>query len=133
MLEIDAAATIAEQVSPTSKDAAEKRRDSYLRCDRCRHPITLVSAAIRVDGQHLHHVVNPHGFEYRIGCFRVAPGCRAEGPRVEAFSWFQGYDWQIAHCESCAEHLGWRYECDGDAFFGLIRDKLSDLDEPRSA
>lgn len=105
-------------------------RDPHLRCAACRHAITVESAAIAVDGQHLHQFVNPHGFEFRLGCFRVAPGCRLEGPAVEYFSWFQGYTWQMAYCESCGDHLGWRYDCDGDAFFGLVVGKLVGPQEP---
>lgn len=93
-------------------------------CIRCGDPITDASARVERCGIHEHSQVNPHGFIWHFGCFARAPGCLALGPPTDHFSWFAGYRWQIAHCSGCDLHLGWRFEADGDRFWGLVLDRL---------
>lgn len=118
---------------PVLRDRERDRRSSTARraldeaaivCAVCNHPITTVADRIDVAGAHEHLFVNPAGFQYRIGCYRTAPGCTHVGPPEAAFSWFPGFDWQLAACARCRAHLGWVYRNAGEEFHGLITDRL---------
>ncbi len=101
-------------------------RERRLRCASCGSGITSEADRIQVHGAHVHAVVNPHDFHFRIGCFRVAPGCQCTGDASPEFTWFPGFRWRVAVCARCRGHLGWGYQ-DTDtttAFFGLIFDRL---------
>ncbi len=105
-------------------DEADAGGGERLRCGFCGHPITARSSRLEVDGAHEHRRINPAGFVYRIGCFRAAPGCTAEGEPTEHWSWFPGYAWQVALCRSCRGHLGWAFRMESSAFYGLIVTRL---------
>lgn len=112
-------------VGPTEvvgDDAPKEKR--ALRCVQCQHVITTEEARTQVQGRHLFRFTNPHGFDYEIGCFKQASGCLPEGPPTDTFTWFPGYTWQIQRCRGCLLHMGWRYENDESAFFGLILTQL---------
>ncbi|MFB6263876.1 MAG: cereblon family protein [Bradymonadaceae bacterium] len=108
-----------------SVDDREEDR-SALYCANCGEEVTSRRRSTAVQGGFEHSCVNPAGILYRIGCFDRAPGCVPSGPRSSEFSWFEGYTWRVGHCRSCGVHLGWKFESDTDAFFGLILDRLSD-------
>ena len=95
-----------------------------LRCRDCGHLITSLSARIEVSGAHEHSRVNPSGIVYLIGCFRLAPGCTANGERSGQFTWFPGYLWQVELCCRCLRHLGWVFHGEGGPFHGLILERL---------
>jgi hypothetical protein len=95
-----------------------------LLCAACRHPVTDDRERIAMADRHEHVCTNPHGFAYRIGCFRHAPGCVGVGPQDGSFSWFPGYTWQIAVCRRCHGHLGWVFRAGADRFHGLVLDRL---------
>ena len=109
---------------------ADRGRGHILVCRRCRAPVTDQGAAIEVSDSHEHYFVNPHGYDFRIGCFALAPGCIGHGPATGEFTWFPGYTWQMASCRGCTQHLGWRFRSPRQNFFGLILDRLLTLDEP---
>lgn len=100
-------------------------QEGILRCASCGHPITRRSERIEVDGAHESVRVNLAGVLFRVGCFRVAPGCRVLGERTTHWSWFAGYAWQVAVCARCGEHLGWRYSRAESRFHGLLLDHLT--------
>ena len=89
-------------------------------CVVCGHHISDEEHRIEMSGAHEHTFVNPHGFDYRIGCFNAAPGCIHLGPNESAFSWFPGWTWQVAACARCRAHLGWIYRNGSEQFHGLI-------------
>jgi hypothetical protein len=86
--------------------------------------VTSRDTAIEVDGGHVHVRRNPAGFVFQIGCFRYAPGCAAEGPSSEEWSWFPGYTWQVGLCTGCGAHLGWVFVLAPARFYGLILERL---------
>lgn len=94
-------------------------------CHFCHAAITTRHEELVMGGGHQHRFINPGGYQFNIGCFKLAPGCDISGPATDEFSWFKGYVWQTARCSDCGEHLGWLYQ-NGEAnqFFGLIIDKL---------
>lgn len=98
-----------------------------LLCARCKSRVTSQGARIERADAHLHECTNPHGVEYLLGCFSVA-AVTAVGEPTRDFSWFPGYAWQIAHCDACGLHLGWRFSAETDVFFGLVLDQLLEED-----
>ncbi|MEM6709158.1 MAG: cereblon family protein [Pseudomonadota bacterium] len=107
--------------------ADDERRtedERFICCARCNTAITRPDNAIAINGQHRHFCVNPHGFEFDVGCFETALGCAVTGQPSHADSWFAGYFWRYAHCSACEQHLGWYFEGQEPAFFGLIRDRV---------
>ncbi len=107
----------------------KKSADGRYLCDRCRAPITDIAARTQVAGSHRHVFVNPHGYDFEIGCFDRAPGVFASGPATSEFSWFPGTLWRVVGCRGCLTHLGWAYggtrlEAGTIQFFGLILRKL---------
>lgn len=100
-----------------------------LLCRFCRAPITRADAAIEINGSHRHRFHNPLGMEFDIGCFVEAPGCAGHGTASFEYTWFAGYQWQVALCRKCHSHLGWLYTSSHAApFFGLIVAYLMDAD-----
>ncbi len=91
--------------------------------------MTTTSARIDVGGAHEHVFTNPHGIQFRIGCFAHAVGCRTLGQASTFWTWFPGHAWQIAICGGCREHLGWLFTASDASFHGLILDRLVPLDD----
>ena len=68
--------------------------------------------------------VNPHGIWHEVVTVRRADGCVARGQPTTEHSWFPGWAWSFAHCASCGDHLGWRFDPidrgqENGVFFGL--------------
>ncbi len=94
-------------------------------CARCRAYITATAHQMEMNGRHRHVFDNPVGLVFEIGCFREAPGCVVFDEPTDEFTWFPGFAWQIAWCQGCREHVGWKYTGKGlSPFFGLILGKL---------
>ena len=111
--------------------AQQKAREGggrAIRCARCGQQVSTAGERIEQAGSHEHRFDNPAGIRYRIGCFRRAPGCRRLGEATLAWTWFPGHAWSVAVCIQCATHLGWSYGASGsgDAFYGLILDRLAE-------
>lgn len=102
----------------------ENKECKKLYCTFCKNYITELDNAVEVDGEHTHTFSNPAGFTYTINCFQYAPGCQIIGESTSEHTWFNGYEWQIAICGSCSEHLGWLFSNEKD-FFALISDRLT--------
>ena len=111
---------IKKQVSRSEQDAEEDK----LYCAYCGQHITRSAFTLSVSGAATHTFSNPAGFVYYIQCFSDAPGCRVAGKPTAEHSWFTGYQWQLALCQSCQNHLGW-YFINGEPFYGLIRGRLT--------
>lgn len=118
-------------VKPSAEKTYKRQPSSWLCCRVCSNRIVLSTARVSFDAGHTHRFINPHGFEFRIGLFDDAPGCRHEGESTEYFSWFPGYTWRIALCAACRARLGWVFECIGrpgpgepEGFYGLVVERL---------
>ena len=118
----------AERSAPEPTDAAE--RETTLLCATCRNPIARPRDGIDVDGAHSHVFLNPEGMVFRIRCFSAAPGAARMGEESDHWTWFPGFLWQAAICQYCFEHLGWRYRNSHATFFGLIAERLLELEAP---
>ena len=103
-----------------------------LLCAACGAPISARAWALAVDGAHEHRFMNPHGYQFHLGCFARAPGCALAGQPEAAYTWFPGWGWQIAACGACRVHLGWAFSGPGPTFFGLILDRLRSGEEPEA-
>jgi hypothetical protein len=93
-------------------------------CATCGHPVTSERERIAVLEAHEHRFMNPAGLLFHIGCFARADGCLVIGPPSDDYPWFPGYDWRIALCAACGEHLGWQFQSGERSFFGLRLDRL---------
>ncbi len=114
------------QLLNTLEEQAEST--DILCCRLCSAAITTRCQQIKIGLSHRHHFTNPAGIAYGIACYQNAAGCSiSEQPSAE-HSWFGGYQWQMAHCAECNEHLGWYYQNHQQRFFfGLIVDRLVDI------
>lgn len=119
----------AREESEGSPGEIEQEAEEKLYCARCGRLITEGGFRISIDGAHEHSRFNPAGLRFQIALFKEAPGAVATGPATAEFTWFPGYAWEVTACGGCRTHLGWRYR-GGDrpkVFFGLIRDRLTDV------
>jgi hypothetical protein len=118
------------QITPESANHPETdlKEDDALYCAACGHLATRGRWRIAVNGDHAHTLANPAGLIFRVDCYKEAPGARAVGPPTDEFTWFRGYDWQVALCADCEVQLGWQFTGDDSpaVFFGLIRPRLTD-------
>ncbi len=110
-------------LKPVVDDVSAAERD-FLHCALCSAVVSRLANAIEVNGSHHHHCVNPHGFEFEVGCFNEALGCSISGERQHADSWFAGFQWRFASCSECQQHLGWYFDREGEYFYGLILDRV---------
>lgn len=113
----------------TARVAATRRavqpvEERRLFCAQCRHLVTHQDERISVQGSHEHRRTNPLGVSFHIGCFRSAGGVSVIGPASTEHTWFAGCAWRIGVCAGCGTHLGWRFDGDTGAFFGLILARL---------
>jgi len=112
-----------QQLAADSKLLLDKRKPLY--CFHCFQLICFKSEAIEMAGRHEHVFTNPAKMTFRIACYEQAAGCYSVGTPTCEYTWFQGYQWQIAVCIGCGEHLGWMFT-GPDTFFGLICNRLVD-------
>lgn len=110
-----------QQREPEDED---RKRARYLYCAQCSQAVTQPEQAISINGGHQHLCMNPHGFEFDLGCYREALGCAISGEPTHADSWFPGFLWRYAHCADCQQHLGWYFERSDAYFYGLIRERI---------
>jgi hypothetical protein len=109
------------------QEAEQLERKSALCCAQCHHRITDHAARLEFAGGHLHVFTNPGGYTYEIALYEYAD-CVTHGPATTEYTWFPGYNWQLALCVNCHTHLGWRYRQTGTAaFYGLIRERLIEV------
>ena len=98
--------------------------DQAIRCVVCGHVITHETEQISINGAHRHVFANPYGLVFETICYKRAMGCVVTGQASDEFSWFPGYQWQVALCGGCFNHLGWRFISNTTTFFCLISDQL---------
>ena len=101
----------------------EAAAEQALLCAACSAAITDEKQAIEVGGSHHHTFFNPAGIVFELRCFQQAAGAIAQGDLSTEFTWFAGFQWQVALCSSCKTHLGWHFTS-AQSFYGLIKDRL---------
>jgi yippee zinc-binding/DNA-binding/Mis18 protein involved in centromere assembly len=101
-----------------------KEENKKLLCKQCKNHITNVDDAISIEGAYTHTFSNPAGYIYTINCYQTAPGCLVTGKSTSEFTWFKGYEWQLAFCNSCQEQLGWFF-INEQQFYALIADRIT--------
>jgi hypothetical protein len=82
---------------------------AYL-CGACDGLVTHSDQLLAVEGNNRHVFVNPAGVECDFYTFSSCPGAIALGEATEAHTWFSGYEWCLAFCAHCGQHMGWHYE-----------------------
>ncbi len=108
------------ETGPSLRAIRARDAEPDLICAGCGHKITATSQAIEIDGKHQHVCTNPESITFNIGCFATAVGCVQRGPATGQYTWFAGYQWQVALCANCWRHLGWRFSSAAHSFYGLI-------------
>ena len=108
-----------------TQDNEDSNKANFLRCKKCKLPITREENQIQINEKHQHVFANPSGHVFQICCFTQAPGCFVFGEKTSYFTWFPGYSWQVALCLQCGTLLGWFFQSKDSQFFGLILDNLS--------
>lgn len=119
-----------KKVSGSDPDVAERTSNGdsgngeVFLCRQCLAVITSTSQKTEINGSHRHSFANPHGMFFEIGCFRHAPGCVYSSDASYEFTWFKGFNWRIAVCRGCLNHLGWLFTSASHSFSGLILENL---------
>lgn len=111
---------VASKVDEQSLEQSE----SGVFCKACMLYLASPDDRIEVNGSVDHAFANPHGMVFEIGCFARAQGCFPASEPSDEFSWFSGYQWQVALCRGCANHLGWYFSSSSSQFYGLIYEHL---------
>lgn len=111
-----------------SADDAGTASERAVRCAACGHALTTRKEEFCVNGAHAHTFKNPASLDYRVGCFRRAPGCRVVGEASSVWTWFPGYAWRIGLCGRCGAHVGWTFAKDdaSASFAALVLDRISE-------
>jgi len=112
--------TILDEQLESLLSETEAHDDKKIYCRLCRALITTRAERFQVGPYDKYSFTNPAGITYAIACYKHAHGCTISGIPTTEHSWFSGYQWQLASCTDCHEHLGWYYENRKRAFFGLI-------------
>jgi len=100
-------------------------KEGAISCKSCGHIISDDKYRVSIDGRHTHMQCNPAGMTFIFSCYSNAPGCTLQGEITKEYSWFTGFNWQLAHCNHCDSHLGWYFSAPKqEAFLGLINDHL---------
>jgi hypothetical protein len=117
--------------SDAHPDGTPSEENRWIVCRQCEQRLTRPSERIPVNGSHSHTFANPSGVVFEIGCFRMVSGLQFIGPPSYEFPWFAGHSWQIVICSACQTHLGWWFRgSETNQFFGLILDRLKEIDAP---
>lgn len=112
------------QPAPFDEGTTDQRRGIF--CRRCGYRITDEASRVTVNNSHTHTFFNPAGLLFELACFREASGCSLHDVASSQFTWFAGYQWRLAFCRQCSNHLGWRFESHNSAFFCLIIAQLKE-------
>ena len=114
-------------LDPTLKEIVDEKsadKGSYIYCAACSGVIAKQADRIEVSGSHDHRFTNPFGIEFHVGCFADALGCSISGERVAADTWFPGFQWRIASCAECHQHMGWYFDRADVYFYGVSMDRI---------
>ncbi len=103
---------LSDKYSEKSAKKPKNQEKKVILCAFCSSTITDANQIISVNGSHQHVFANPHGIIFETGCFKMCDGCIVEPIVYSEFSWFHGYNWQIAGCRRCHQHLGWFFISD---------------------
>ncbi len=112
--------------APEHRDAPgpDTEAEDAIACATCDAVVSAERLVFSVEGGDAVGIFpNPYGQLKEIVTVKDAWGLESIGPGTTDFTWFAGYEWQVAYCASCRTHLGWRYDADGAAisrFYGLL-------------
>jgi cereblon len=101
-----------QQLTYIIQKLEDKQLESILRCKWCGAAISQIRHVFSVGGSAgtTGAYVNEHGVVHQTVTLRKIDGNVVCVGRPETReSWFPGFNWQVAHCSICAEHLGWKF------------------------
>eukprot|EP00879_Flechtneria_rotunda_P025366 GHRR01026950.1.p1 GENE.GHRR01026950.1~~GHRR01026950.1.p1 ORF type:complete len:532 (+),score=180.41 GHRR01026950.1:223-1818(+) len=105
-------------------------RLDQLRCSMCNALLATTGDVLAMTAEGIGGTfVNSHGYVHDMVTFKRVRGLHYYGSPETEHSWFPGYAWTIAHCDSCGQHLGWRFTATQQGltpktFWGLRRPVL---------
>ncbi|HMR75573.1 MAG TPA: cereblon family protein, partial [Polyangiaceae bacterium] len=113
---------------PSVDGVASQKLPRY-RCAACGARITAAEYLFAPNGAGPERAfTNPEGVICEITCFTAAWGLVFSASAESLHTWFAGYLWRIASCQSCHIHMGWRFEADSGQeppwFFGLLSRRI---------
>jgi len=112
-------------LSVKQKISESKNYENRIICVKCENPITTGPDLYTINNQSQFSFCNPVGTNFNISCYLHAPGCTHAGISIQEHTWFEGYAWDFANCNSCFLHLGWRFQApEKNTFYGLITNCL---------
>nr|XP_018906555.1 PREDICTED: protein cereblon-like [Bemisia tabaci] len=106
-------------------------KSRFMCCSTCKNKIGMQSDmfSMSVDGPQ-GTFCNPNGYVHDVLTFYQVKGLHygTHPPSLE-FSWFPEYAWTVAYCDSCMNHLGWKFTATKDqlvpkTFWGIRRKGL---------
>ncbi len=124
---IDVPAKERQALDPDLESIVEDAEDTdggFVYCSACGHAVARQADRMELNGGHAHRFTNPYGIQFNVGCFAQALGCEISGEPTAADTWFPGFHWRLASCESCHQHLGWYFDRAEQYFYGLILDRI---------
>ena len=79
-------------------------------CSVCGGWVTTSDRLLKIEGKKRHLFINPAGIECDLFTFSSCPGAAPVGAGTLEHTWFARYNWTMAFCRHCNQHLGWRYQ-----------------------
>eukprot|EP00049_Salpingoeca_infusionum_P019585 m.362536 g.362536 ORF g.362536 m.362536 type:complete len:376 (+) comp20623_c0_seq1:137-1264(+) len=111
--------------------------DSWLSCSQCGTVLTQRCSTYQVDAELFETHVNPHGFVHQVIAASTCQNVLVASSPTLRDTWFSGYTWEILMCNSCFQHIGWKYQNASvldstadedpqrDVFYGLCRGSVA--------
>ena len=95
------------------------------RCSFCGSVVSYSDRLAAISGSTTHSFTNPAGMRCDLHTFSSCPGAMTIGQPTGEYTWFPGYEWSLALCRHCGNHLGWHYvgvseQADPKEFWGIL-------------
>jgi cereblon len=96
------------------------------KCSFCASVVTYSDRLVAIAQSKTHSFTNPAGVRCEFYTFASCPGAIPIGNPTQEHTWFPGYQWSLALCRNCGNHLGWLYESVSrtrkpGGFWGILR------------
>ncbi|XP_030034498.1 protein cereblon isoform X2 [Manduca sexta] len=111
-------------------------RKSVLCCSSCMGEIARREHIFAMSSEGVHsNYTNLGGYMHDIVTVSRAVNTELNGSPSAEYSWFPGYTWTIALCQSCMAHVGWRFDAlkrnlRPQQFYGLCRNYVQPRTDP---
>lgn len=112
---------VKEQVRAEADEMFTPLQMSQVWCAGCGSVIvTDPGQRMEVNYRHEWDLTDLEGHRVRVRLFSKVTGVRHRDSSTGEDSWFRGFARTEVECEHCGHHLGWHFQGDDLAFFGLV-------------